>query len=95
MSHDTLDTHINFRISTHDKNVIETAARLKGVKFNTYARQKLLSIAEQEIIEMNKSNTIFLNESEWHQFMELMDAPIHINKNLKKAISSFNDNISE
>lgn len=90
MSAHFMDTHMNFRMSARDKKIIETAAKLKGLKPNTYARQKLLEIAEKDITEMNQLNTVILGEKDWEQFMIIMDAPIQINENLKKAISHFN-----
>lgn len=44
-SHQGMNSHMNFRMSSNDKKIIETAARLKGFKPNTYARMKLLEIA--------------------------------------------------
>lgn len=90
MSAHFMDSHMNFRMSSKDKSIIETAAKLKGLKPNTYARQKLLEIAEKDIAEMNQLNTLVLNESEWQQFMTIMEAPVQINENLKQAILDFN-----
>lgn len=47
--HHSMDSHMNLRMSSEDKLIIETAARLKGFKPNTYARIKLLEIAEKDI----------------------------------------------
>lgn len=32
MAAHSMDSHMNFRMSQHDKQIIETAARLKGLK---------------------------------------------------------------
>ena len=85
----SFDSNINFRVSAHDKKLIETAAKLKGLKPNTYARQKLLEVAEKDISEMSQINTLILSNNEWAQFVKIMEAPIKINQNLKKAISDF------
>jgi uncharacterized protein (DUF1778 family) len=77
-------------MSVRDKKIIETAAKLKDLKPNTYAPQKLLEVAEKDIAEMSQINTLILNNSEWEKFIEIMEAPIKINKNLKKAITKFN-----
>jgi len=86
----SMDSHMNFRMSLHDKRLIETAAKFKGLKPNTYARQRLLAIAENDIAEMNQSNRLILSEQDWEQFMTIMEAPIEQNTNLKKAIKNFN-----
>jgi uncharacterized protein (DUF1778 family) len=85
-----MDSHMNFRMSSKDKEIIETAARLKGFKPNTYARMKLLEIAEKDIAEMGQLNTLILNERDWEQFVSIMEAPVQTNENLKRAIREFN-----
>lgn len=85
-----MNTHMNFRMSAQDKKIIETAAKLKGLKPNTYARQRLLEVAEKDIAEKTQLNTLILSDKDWEQFMAIMGAPVRINKNLKEAISDFN-----
>jgi uncharacterized protein (DUF1778 family) len=77
-------------MSSKDKKIIEAAAKLKGLKPNTYARQKLLEVAEKDIAEMSRINSITLNQNEWAQFVKIMEEPIKINKNLKDAVNLFN-----
>ena len=91
MSAHLMDSHMNFRMSSNDKKIIETAAQLKGLKPQTYARQKLLEIAEKDIAEMNQLNTLTLSHNDWEQFIAIMEAPVQINKNLKNAILHFNE----
>lgn len=86
----SMDSHMNFRMSSKDKKTIEIAAMIQGLKPNTYARKKLLEIAEKEICEMNQLNTLVLNDQDWNRFIDVMEAPIKINKPLKKAIADFN-----
>jgi uncharacterized protein (DUF1778 family) len=86
----SFDSHMNFRMSARDKKIIETAAKLKGLKPNTYARQKLLEVAEKDIAEMSQMNTLILSDSDWKLFVEIMESPVKINKNLQNAIASFN-----
>jgi uncharacterized protein (DUF1778 family) len=88
----SMDTNMNFRLSSKDKKLVETAAKLRGVKLNTYVRQKLLEVAEKDIIEMNELNNVVLSESVWNQFLAVMEAPIEMNQNLIKAIEFFNQN---
>jgi uncharacterized protein (DUF1778 family) len=85
-----MSQHMNFRMSSQDKMVIETAAKLKGLKPNTYARQRLLEIAEKEIAETHPANRLLLSDEDWKMFMEVMEAPVQINKNLRNAVMSFN-----
>lgn len=89
MSAHFMDSHLNFRMSSQDKRIIETAAKLKGLKPNTYARQKILEAAEKDIAEMNHLNTLILNSSDWEQFLAIMEAPVQINQNLKAAVKNF------
>lgn len=89
MSAHFMDSHLNFRMSSHDKRIVETAAKLRGLKPNTYARQKLLEAAEKDISELNQQNTLILSEGDWKFFLETMEAPIEINLNLKKAVKDF------
>ncbi len=89
MSTHFMDSHLNFRMSSRDKKMIETAAKFKGLKPNTYARQKLLEAAEKDIVEMSQLNTLILNPTDWEYFLTVMEAPVQINQNLKKAVKSF------
>lgn len=95
MSDQSMDTHMHFRLSEKDKKVIEAAAKIKGLKPNTYARQRLVEVAEKDLSEMNSLNTVILNENEWDKFMYLMDAPFEENKHLRKAIDDFNSIMGE
>lgn len=87
-----LDTHMNFRMSSEDKNLIASAARLRGLKLNTYVRQKLLEVAERDIAELNQNQTLLLSNEDWERFVEIMEAPIKINQNLKRAFQEFDAN---
>lgn len=89
MSTHSMDSHMNFRMSSEDKRIIAAAAKLKGLKPNTYARQKLLEVAEKDIAEMHPKNNLVLDEKSWTQFIAVMEAPVKINKKLKKAIQDF------
>lgn len=84
-----MNNNLNFRISSLDKKMIESAANFKGIKPNTYARQKLLEAAERDLAEMSKLNSVVLEKKAWDRLMEMMDAPIEINENLKKAADDF------
>ncbi|MCE5316036.1 MAG: DUF1778 domain-containing protein [Parachlamydia sp.] len=79
---------MHFLISSHDKHLIEKAARLKGLKSTTYARQCLLAAAERDLPEFGKQKLV-LNEQDWTLFMSILSAPIKPNKNLKKAFDSY------
>lgn len=93
MSAHFMDSHLNFRMSSHDKRMIETAAKLKGLKPNTYARQKLLEAAEKDIAELSQLNTLTLNPTDWDHFLAIMEAPVQINPNLKKAVKNYHKSI--
>lgn len=85
-----MDSHMNFRMSLKDKRIIETAAKLTGFKPNTYARQKLLEIAEQDIARINQLNNLVISAKEWDAFVKIMETPVKINKKLRKAVQDFN-----
>jgi uncharacterized protein (DUF1778 family) len=95
MSAQSMDNHLNFRMSSHDKKMIETAARLQGLKPNTYARRKLLEAAEKDIIEMSQLNSLILNPTDWEYFLNIMEAPVRVNQNLKKAVKNFRKTFGE
>lgn len=80
------DSHMNFRMSSQDKKIIEMAAKLKGLKPNTYARQKLLEMAEKDIAESSQINTFLLSHKDWAKFTEIMEQPVQINRHLKSAV---------
>ncbi len=88
-----MNSHMNFRMSAKNKKIIETAALLKGFKPNTYARMKLLEVAEKDIAEMGQVNNLVLSEKDWEQFSQIMQAPLHTNDNLKRAIREFDNEI--
>lgn len=90
-----MDSHMNFRMSSKDKKTIEMAAELTGFKPNTYARQKLLEIAEHDIAKMNRLNSLVVSTEDWEILTQIMDAPVKINKKLKKAIADFDKMFGE
>lgn len=89
MSSQFMDSYMNFRMSLHDKQIIEMAAKLKGLKPNTYARQKLLETAQKDIEEINQFNVLTLSDKDWEKFISVMESPVQINQNLKQGVSHF------
>jgi uncharacterized protein (DUF1778 family) len=85
-----MDAHMNFRLFSHDKALIDAAASLAGLRPQTYARQKLLEIAQKDITEMSLSNSVVLQAEDWQHFIAIMEAPVKINENLKEAVRLFN-----
>ncbi len=86
----SMDSNMNFRMSSVDKMTIEKAALLTGLKPNTYARLRLLEVAEQDIAEMGQLNKLVLSNEQWDQFLAIMDAPSErTHHNLKKAIQAY------
>ncbi len=83
-----MDSHMNFRMLADDKAIIEAAAYLTGLKPQTYARQRLVEIAKQDIAK-SLSTTLVLDANGWDQFVAIMEAPIEVNKNLKEAVADF------
>ncbi len=83
-----MDSQMNFRMLADDKAIIEAAAYLNGLKPQTYARQKLVEIAKQDVAN-SLSNTVVLDNKAWEQFVAIMEAPIEVNKNLKEAVVEF------
>lgn len=84
-----MNSHLNIRMSAEDKKTIETAAKLKGLKLNTYVCKKILEAAEKDIAEMNQLNTLSSNEGDWQQFLDMMEVPDQLNKDLKKSVKRF------
>jgi uncharacterized protein (DUF1778 family) len=76
-------------MSSNDKKIIETAAMFRGLRPNTYARQKLLEAAEKDVAEMGQLNTVILSEKDWDRMIAIMEAPVKVNKKLKSAVREF------
>lgn len=89
MSMQSMNDHFNFRMSTDDKKLIETAARLMGFKSNTYARQKLVEAAKHDIELINQSHSMILDEKDWEQFVNVMESPVKLNKNLHQGVKNY------
>lgn len=87
--HPKKDSLIQFRVSATDKSIIQKAAELHGIEASTYMRTLILETAKREVNRFSEENRIVLTPEEWEHFMEVMNAPLNINKNLKRAFSDF------
>lgn len=84
------DTVLQFRVNFHDKSTIQRAAELKGLEPSMYIRSLILENAKNEIRRADKVlNQIFLSSEKWEQFIEIMNAPVTVNENLKKDFADF------
>ena len=60
---------------SNDKKI--TTAKLKGCKLN---------VAPKKITEMSQLNSLTLNQTDWEFVLDVMEAPVQLNQNLKKAL---------
>lgn len=82
-----MNSHLNLRMSNYDKKIVESAAKIKGLKPQTYSRQTLLEAAKKDI---ESQSYLTLNERDWDFLLEMLDAPIDTNIALRKAAEDFN-----
>lgn len=85
----SMDRHFNFRMSSKDKKIIEMAAKLSGLKPQTYARQKLIEAAEKDIKDKDIFGSITVNQEDWDFLLELMKSPVQANPHFKKALQDY------
>jgi uncharacterized protein (DUF1778 family) len=66
------DNRLDVRISEEDKELIETAARLKGQKMSAFVIENMRRVSNT-IIETEK--TISLTDPAWDRFVDLVTNP--------------------
>jgi len=83
------DAIVQFRINTEDKDIIQKAAKLKGLEPSIYMRSLILETAKKEIKATSPESRLVLSAEEWEKFIDIMEAPIKPNKHLKKAFADY------
>ena len=87
--HSKKDAIIQFRVNVEDKSIIQRAADLRGIEPSAYIRSLILESAKKDIRESLQETNIFLTSEEWEHFLNIMNAPVRLNKNLKKAFADY------
>lgn len=80
-----LGTHMHFRIADQEKLLVEQAAKLVGLKPNTYARRRLLEAVEKDLETLSNEQKLFLDEETWDQLVAIIEKPYEENRKLKRA----------
>lgn len=83
------DDRLDLRISQEDKELIETAATLKGQKTSAFVIENMRVVSRQ-VIETNK--TISLGDAEWDKFVDLIENPTEPSKSLRRAVKGLKAN---
>ena len=79
------DDRLDVRISKEDKDLIETAATLKGQKMSAFVIENMRSIAQQVI---ETSRTISLSDQAWDTFVAMIESPPEPSESLRRAVKS-------
>lgn len=88
MLHNQLGEVVQFRVSAKDKKDLMKAAMLSGLKYTTYARQRLMSDVHRDLTSFDESRFI-LDKDTWDQFIEILEAPLEIPSKLESAMAKF------
>ena len=78
-------TRIELRINPDDKKLIKKAAELKGLTLSAYITSKIIAFAKKDI---ERGESIVLNNTDRDFFFNLIENPPSPNKALKKLLSS-------
>ncbi|MEM7725456.1 MAG: DUF1778 domain-containing protein [Cyanobacteria bacterium P01_A01_bin.45] len=64
------NTTIEISLNSEEKQVLEKAARLKGLTLTRYLLENALTIAKEEI---SQSESVVVSEVEWDMFLSVLD----------------------
>jgi uncharacterized protein (DUF1778 family) len=79
------DSHIHLRAKASERDLIDQAARLKGMNRTQYIMSAALEKANEAL---SASSTLFLNDEQYDRFVELLDNPPAPNAALKRLMST-------
>ena len=81
---------INLRLKSSAKRLIERAAGFEGKTVSHFILASALARAEQTI---QKHETMALNEKSSRTFFDALDAPVHFNPKLAKALEEHEERV--
>jgi len=74
---------LNLRIKTHERILIDRAAKIQGKNLTTFVLDALRSASEQAILDQTYIST---NPKAFEEFVNRLDAPAQTNENLRKTM---------
>ncbi len=89
------DTMIQFRIGSADKELIRTAAELRGLQPSTYIRHHAVAAANDDLAQLQDHRPIRLSASDWERFVDIMASPPSPCDELVSAAREFFDEYPE
>ncbi len=82
------ESRVDLRISQEQKDLLETAASLKGLSLSAYLLSNSLEAARKDIESYEK---LVLSDKDRDLFLSLIENPPEPNQNLKSAMKRFKD----
>lgn len=79
------DCNIHMRVSRAARDLIDSAAHLKGKTRTAFILECSEKIAEEILLDQTR---FLLDEEKWHKFIEALDQPSSSNERLKKLFQS-------
>lgn len=83
---------IDLRLSTEHKDLLETAAAIKGLSLSSYILSQCLVAAKLDLANHQK---LVLSDRDRDLFLDLMKNPPNPNAALKSALQDFQENFGE
>jgi uncharacterized protein (DUF1778 family) len=77
---------LEVRVSSEEKETLETAAAIAGLSISAYLRSRLLEQAQSEIAAQQN---LVLTQKDWDLFIETIDNPPPANSALKSALAEY------
>lgn len=77
---------LEVRVSSEEKETLETAAAIAGLSISAYLRTRLLQQAQAEIAAQQN---LVLSQKDWELFVEVLDNPPEANSDLKSALAEY------
>lgn len=84
MKHETADAHIHLRAKASERDLIDRAAKMKGVSRTQYI---LAAALEKAAEDLGAEVTLILSDEQYDRFAEMLDNPPEPNAALKRLLS--------
>lgn len=81
----TATARLDLRLEARDKELIAKAAAIRGLPVSSFVRDAVLREADATIAA---DTVVTLSKGESRRFLDALDAPLHPNARLKKAMDA-------
>ncbi len=78
----TSDARLDLRLGTHDKALLEQAARLRGMRLSAFVR----SAALREARDVLAAEAVMLSPAESQRFIRALNRPLELNARLTDTL---------